>query len=77
MEYFARMLPKTEHSIQHIKAVGAAMYVRLKAIPSYKWDHKTTIKSHTTLLRPSIMTLKTEKDYGLSKVRNHSHKDKM
>jgi hypothetical protein len=77
MEHFIRMLPKTDHSIQHLKAVGSAGYIRLKAISNYKWDHMKTIKSHITLLRPTTMALKTEEDYGLSKVRVHSCENKI
>jgi hypothetical protein len=77
LEYFLRMHPTTDHSMQHLKAVGTASYIRIKAISSYKWGHKRTIKSHTTLLRPTMMAVKTEEDYGLSKVRDHSCKDKL
>lgn len=66
LEHFIGMLPNTNHSMKHLKAVGAATYTRLKAISSYKWEHKKTIKSHVTLLRPTIMALQTKEDYGLS-----------
>jgi hypothetical protein len=69
LEHFIRMFPNTNHSMKHLKAVGTASYTRLKAISSYKWGHKTTIKSHITLLRPTIMALQTQEDYGLSQVR--------
>jgi hypothetical protein len=69
LEHFIGMLPNTNHSMKHLKAVGAATYTRLKAISSYKWEHKKTIKSHVTLLRPTIMALQTKEDYGLSQVR--------
>jgi hypothetical protein len=77
LEHFIMRLPKTDHSVQHLKAVGTASYMRLKAMANYKWGHTTTIKSHTTLLRSTIMALKTEEDYGLSKVRDHSCKNKI
>jgi hypothetical protein len=70
LEHFITLLPSTNHSTKHLKSVGASVYTRLKALSSYKWGHKKTIKSHVTLLRPTIITLQTQQeDYGLSQVR--------
>jgi len=55
--------------MKHLKGVGSTIYTRLKALSSYKWGHKKTIKSHLTLLRPTIIALQTQEDYGLSQVR--------
>jgi hypothetical protein len=63
------MLPGTNHSMKHLKGVGATIYTHLKTLSSYKWGHKKTIKSHVTLLRPTIIALQTREDYGLSQVR--------
>jgi hypothetical protein len=41
---------------------------RLKAVSSYEWNCKNSIKSHTVLLRTKGVRLKADEDYGLSKV---------
>ena len=69
LEHFITMLPTTNHSMKHLKGVGATIYTHLKALSSYKWGHKKTIKSHVTLLRPTVIALQTQEDYGLSQVR--------
>jgi len=69
LEHFIIMLPSTNLSMKHFKGVSAAIYTHLKALSSYKWGYKKTIKSHVTLLRPTIITLQTQEDYGLSQVR--------
>ena len=69
LEHFITVLPSTNHSMKHLKGVGATIYTRLKALSNYKWGHKKTIKSHVTLLRPTIITRQTQEDYGLSQVR--------
>ena len=63
------MLPNTNHSMKHLKGVGTSVYTRLKALSSYKWGHRKTIKSRVTLLRPSIIALEIQEDCGLSWVR--------
>ncbi|GFG34910.1 hypothetical protein Cfor_00007, partial [Coptotermes formosanus] len=68
LEHLIGMLPNTKHSVTYLKAVGAAVYTRIKAISSYKWGHKKTIRSHVTLLRPTIMAVHTKEDYGLSQI---------
>jgi hypothetical protein len=69
LERFNKMFPNTNHSMKHLKGVGVTIYTHLQALSSYKWGHKKTIKSHVTLLRPTIIAIQTHEDYGLSQVR--------
>jgi hypothetical protein len=55
--------------MKHLKGVGATIYTCIKALSSYRWGQEGTIKSHVTLLRPTINVLQTQEDYGLSQVR--------
>jgi hypothetical protein len=68
LDHFISTLPALRNSAQHYKAVGISILSRLKAISSYEWDPKKTVKSRITLLRPGTTPLKIEEDYGLSKV---------
>jgi hypothetical protein len=68
LDYFVSTLPALRNSAQHYKAVCASVLDRIKAISDYDWNHKKTVKSQTTLLRPVAMAIKAQTDYGLSKV---------
>ena len=68
LDHFVNTSPVLRKNAEHYKAFGVSMMARLKAISSYKWNHKNNIKSHTILLRPNGVNLKADEDYGLSKV---------
>jgi hypothetical protein len=68
LDYFFSSLPALENNTQHYKGIIISIVSRLRAISGYEWDSKKTVKSHTTLLRLGTNMLKTEEDYGLSKV---------
>ncbi|XP_021929696.1 fatty acid synthase-like isoform X3 [Zootermopsis nevadensis] len=67
LDYFFTKLPVLKNSAQNYRAVGVSFLSCFKAMSSYEWDPRKTVKSHVTLLRSSTFTLKTEEDYGLSK----------
>jgi hypothetical protein len=68
LDHFISTLPVSEDKAQHYKALGVSIFVDLKAIASYEWNSKKTVKCQTTLLRPSAAALKAQEDYGLSEV---------
>jgi hypothetical protein len=61
LDYFVSTLPALRKSAQHLRTVLG----RIKAISSYDWNHKKTVNTQTTLLRPVAMAIKAEADYGL------------
>jgi len=67
-DHFVNMFPMLRKSADHYKTFGVSLMARLKAVSGSDWKYKNSIKSHTILLRPDGINLKTNKDYGLSKV---------
>jgi hypothetical protein len=68
IDHLLATLPILKGKTEYYKAVGKAIFVRLTAGAGYEWNANKRIKSHTTLLKPTSPALKTEEDYGLSKV---------
>ena len=67
-DHFVNMSPLLRKSAEHYKAFGVSMMARLKAVVGSEWNCKNSVKSHTILLRPNVVHLNIDKDYGLSKV---------
>jgi hypothetical protein len=68
IDHLLDTLPMLKDKTEYYKAVGKAIFLRLKAAACYEWNHNKRIKSHTTLLRSTSPPLKAEENYGLSKV---------
>jgi len=68
VDHFVNMSPLLRKSAKHYKAFGVSLMARVKAVSGYEWKYKNSIKSHTILLRPDGVHVKTDTDYGLSKV---------
>jgi len=68
IDHFVKISPLLRKSAEHYKAFALSLMARIKAVSGYEWKNKNSIKSHTILLRPNVVHLNTDKDYGLSKV---------
>ena len=68
VDHFVNMSPLLRKSAEHYKAFLVSLMARVKAVSGYEWKYKKSIKSHTILLRPGVVHVNTDKDYGLSKV---------
>jgi hypothetical protein len=53
---------------EYYRTVSASIFARVRNLARYEWNPTKTLKSPTTLLKPSAAVLKAEEDYGLSKV---------
>ncbi|XP_033606886.1 uncharacterized protein LOC111863284, partial [Cryptotermes secundus] len=67
LDHLLASLPMLKEKTEYYKAVGKAVFVRLKAVAGYEWNHNKRIKSPTILLRSTSEVLRAEEDYGLSK----------
>ncbi|GFG40272.1 hypothetical protein Cfor_04509, partial [Coptotermes formosanus] len=67
IDHFVNTSPVLRKSADYYKALGASMLARLKAISSYKWNHKNNVKARTILVRPAAVPIEVDEDYGLSK----------
>ncbi|KAJ9600111.1 hypothetical protein L9F63_009587 [Diploptera punctata] len=68
LDHFLTLIPPTDYSLDHLRNIGMSSYIRLKALGKYDWTHEEKIKSKTTLIRPTAVSLVGDKDYGLSKI---------
>jgi hypothetical protein len=68
IDHFVKTSPVLRKSADYYKALGTSMLARLKAISSYKWNRKNNVKACTILVRPAVVPIEVDEDYGLSKV---------
>jgi hypothetical protein len=68
LDHLVNTSPVLRKSAEHFNRFGVSLMTRLKAVSSYEWNCKNSIKSHTVLLRTKGVCLKADEDYGLSKV---------
>jgi hypothetical protein len=68
LDHFVNTSPLLRESAEPYKAFGVSLMALIKAILDSEWKYKNSIKSHTVLLKADRVPLKTDKDYGLSKV---------
>jgi hypothetical protein len=68
IDHFVNTSPVLRKHADYYKALGASMVARVKAISSYKWNHKNNVKARTILVRCDVVPIKADDDYGLSKV---------
>jgi hypothetical protein len=68
IDHFVKTSPVLRKSADYYNALGSSMVARVKAISSYKWNHKNNVKARTILVRPAAVPIEVDEDYGLSKV---------
>ncbi|GFG35347.1 hypothetical protein Cfor_10100 [Coptotermes formosanus] len=67
IDHFVKTSPVLRKSADYYNALGSSMVARVKAISSYKWNHKNNVKARTILVRPAAVPIEVDEDYGLSK----------